>query len=280
LEVRQALSTAEPEAAELQRNVAVSHRSWGDLLLHRHDVDAVRAQYEKCLAICETLAAADPGSAQKQGDILESYGVLADNAERAERFTEALNWAERASRRLDQVEREKHMSQAFLAGARVPVNIRRAVYKAAANSLKLEDASAVPSPDFAPAFYDYWRLLRGFALARRGGHAEAATLAKDIRQRNPKNAIILLRCSRIYARCATVVAAGKPDPALEPEQRKLEQSYVDSTLDAMRQTLRLAPEMALDAFAETDFDFLRQRGILQSFVQDLNRQAKPRDSSK
>jgi hypothetical protein len=168
------------------------------------------------------------------------------------------------------------MSNAFLEANRVPVNIRRAVYKAAANSLKLEDASAAPSPDFAPAFHDYWRLLRGFALARRGRHAEAAVLAKDIRQRNSKNAIIQLRCSRIYALCATAVASRKP----EPELRKLEQGYIDSTLDALSQVLRLAPEMALDAFAETDFDFLRQRGILQSFVQDLNRQAKPRGSSK
>ena len=170
------------------------------------------------------------------------------------------------------------MSKAFLEANRVPVNIRRAVYKAAANSLKLEDASAAPSPDFAPAFHDYWRLLRGFALARRGRHAEAAVLAKDDIRRSTlqRDAIIQLRCSRIYALCATAVASRKP----EPELRKLEQGYIDSTLDALSQVLRLAPEMALDAFAETDFDFLRQRGILQSFVQDLNRQAKPRGSSK
>jgi hypothetical protein len=76
------------------------------------------------------------------------------------------------------------------------------------------------------------------------------------------------------------VVAGKPEPALAPEQRELEQSDVDSSLDALRQVLRLAPEMVLDAFVETDFDLLRQRGILQSFVQDLNRQAKPCNSSK
>jgi tetratricopeptide (TPR) repeat protein len=280
MELRQALSNAEPEAAELQRNVATSHQSCGALLLHRHDIDAVRAHYEKGLAMFETLAAADPGSVQKQSDVLETYAALADIAERAERFAEALEWAERAARRLDQIEREKHMHQAFLEEGRGLVKLELAVYKAAANSLKLEDASAAPSPDFAPAFHDYWRLLRGFALARRGRHAGAAVLAKDIRERNPKDAIILLRCSRIYALCATAVTSGKPEPALEPEQRKLEQNYIDSTLDTLRQALRLSPDKALDAFAETDFDFLRQRGILQSFVQDLSRRAKPRGSSK
>ncbi len=159
--VRQALLISEPADAENQRNVAVSHRMLGDRARHGHSIDAIRAHYENGLLICEQLAAADPGSHQKQGDVLDLLGVLTDACERAERFDEGLEWVEKTARRLDQLTREKQMSRAVLESYRAIADTRRAVYRAAAHGLKLEATSEpVGAPaDLAPAMYDWWTLL-------------------------------------------------------------------------------------------------------------------------
>ena len=191
----------------------------------------------------ETLAAADPGSVQKQGDILETYGVLADNAERAERFTEALEWAERASRRLDQVEREKHMSKAFVRGEPGAGQHTASDLQGRGQQSETRGRSAMPSPELRLPF-KWLAAVAGFALARRRRHAEAAALAKDLRQaqlqecHHPASVQPNL-CPVCDGRRFRKTRAGT-----HPELRKLEQNYIDSTLDAFRQVLRLAPEMA------------------------------------
>ncbi len=207
--------------------------------------------------------------------------ALADTAERAERFAEGLEWVERTSRRLDRLTREKRMGPAFLGGTRAIVETRRAVYQAAARGLRLEDASTpVGAPaDLAPVMRDWWMLLRAFGLARRGDHPVAAALARDIQRRDPTNAIKTLRCGRVYALCTAGLAPQQGDTAKIPVDRELRQRYIASALDAVRQTLRISPDMALEAILEPDFDSLPPGGALQTVLTGLNRPAAPREGS-
>ncbi len=81
---------AEPGDVENQRNVGVALGMLGTLERCRRDHDAARRLYAESLSICEAVAESDPGSPQKQGDVLEKYGMFVDIAERAERYGEAL----------------------------------------------------------------------------------------------------------------------------------------------------------------------------------------------
>ena len=282
MEVRQALRIAEPADAENQRNVAVSYRMLGDRARHGDPIDVVRSHYENCLKICEQLAAADPDSNQKQGDVLEVLDALVDTCERAERFAEALEWVERTARRLDQLTREKRLSRSVLDGARAIVDTRLAVYRAAARGLQLAaSAERVRVPgDLAPVMHDWWTLLRAFGLARRGRHTEATAIASGILRRDAANAFKALRCSRVYALCSVVAAPEKNGPTYTPVDRENQKSYIDAALDALRQTLRLSPDMALDAFLDPDFDSLRPGGVLQRVLTGLNRPAPPKERSR
>ena len=275
LEVRRAILAAEPGSAESQRNVAVSYRYLGDLARCRRNTEEARSLYQKCLALCETLAAADPGSAQKQGDILESLGVLADNAERVERFGEALEWVQRTLQKLDGLEREKRLSPAVLNRSRLIATGQQALYQAATRGLGLDSrATTAPSPglDLPPVLQDWWKLLRGMGLARRGRHVEAAAEIRDVLSHDPEDALESLRVGRIFARCAEAVAAGKPDIVLTSDERSLQQAYIQSALDAVRRTIRLAPDMAVDTFAEPDFHFLRLSGDLEAVARELGQE--------
>jgi tetratricopeptide (TPR) repeat protein/tRNA A-37 threonylcarbamoyl transferase component Bud32 len=273
--VSQSLVAAEPGDAENQRYLAIAYRTMGDMARCRRNTDATRSLYQKCLAICETLAASDPGSAQKQGDVLETLGVLADNAERAERFGEALEWVEQTLRWLDRLEREKRLGPDVLMVSRMIATGQRALDQAAARGLGLDSRSA-PAPDLPPILQDWWKLFRGMGLARRGRHAEAAAEIRDVLSHDPKDALKSLRVGRILALCADAVGPGKPDDALTTDQRRLRQDYINSALDAVRWTLRLSPATAFDTFAEPDFDLLRRRGDLAAFVRELGKEASPK----
>jgi tetratricopeptide (TPR) repeat protein/tRNA A-37 threonylcarbamoyl transferase component Bud32 len=270
--VSQALLAAEPGDAENQRYVAVSYSSLGSLARCRRDTDGARSVYQKCLAICEALAAADPGSVQKQGDVLENLGLLTDNAERAERFGEALEWIKQTLQWLDRFEREKRLGRDVLEQSRAIAMAQRALYQAAARGLGL-DSRAAPAPDLPPILQDWWKLFRGMGLVRRGRHAEAAAEIRDMLSRDPKDALKSLRVGRIFALCAAAVAPGKPDDTLPPDQRGLRQDYIHAALDAVRRTVRLAPATAFETFAEPDFDLLRRRGDLEVFVRELGKEA-------
>ncbi len=176
---------------------------------------------------------------------------------------------------LDRLEREKRLGRDVLEESRTIATGQQALYQAAARGLGL-DSQAAPAPDLPPILQDWWKLFRGMGLVRRGRHAEAAAEIRDVLSHEPKDALKSLRVGRIFALCADAVAPGKPDDALTPDQRRLRQAYINSALDAVRQTLRLSPAMAFDTFAEPDFDLLRRRGDLAAFVRELGQEASPK----
>ena len=109
---------AEPGDVENQRNVGLASGRLGFLERCRRDYDAARRLYAESLSISEAVAESDPGSPQKQADVLEKYGMFVDIAERAERYGEALEWEEKTRQRLDRLEREHRLGRPAIEEAR------------------------------------------------------------------------------------------------------------------------------------------------------------------
>ncbi len=79
LAIHERLLAANPHSAEASRDVSSSLERFGDFLVHRgHDGDRSKAlqYFERCLQIRETLAAADPDSAQAERSVSVSHFKL------------------------------------------------------------------------------------------------------------------------------------------------------------------------------------------------------------
>ena len=162
--------------------------------------------------------------------------MFVDIAERAERYGEALEWEEKTRQRLDRLEREHRLGRPAIEEAQALAGILRPLYRAAARGMRWDAASPEPPapPELPPALHDNWRLLYAAGLARRGRHAEAAAIAREIGPRHPDRVVLQRYIARIFALCAAAVAPGQPDAALSPDQRRIQQSYIDSARDAAR----------------------------------------------
>lgn len=274
--VRQADLAAEPGDVENRRNVAESLRMLGGLARCRRDLVAASRLYDESLAICEAVVSGDPGSAQKQGDILENTLLLADIAERGERFDEATRLVEDIWRRLDRLERDGLLGKAAIDQSRTVTGPLRLLFGAARGMRWDKPSAEPPAPprDLPAALHDPWRMLYALGLARRGHHAPAAAIALDVRGRHPDDVVTLRLVARVLGRCAEAISAGKPDAALSPDDRRVLRSYLDPAADAVRQTLRLAPDQARDVFAEPDLAILLRRGELEAIARELGRGTK------
>jgi tetratricopeptide (TPR) repeat protein len=271
--LRQADLAAEPGDVENLRGIAISQRRLGGLARYRHDFDAARRHYQECLSTCEALVRFDPGSAQKQGDILETYLDLADNADRAERFGEAAEWYEKSRQRLDQLDHEHHSGRATFARWRVLANMLWPLYQAAASGMQWDATSPLPDlpapADLPPALHDGWHLLYATGLVRRGHHAEAAAIARTIHRHRLNLVLVQFRCTRVLALCAAAVAPGKSDDAISADECRLRQTYIDSARDCARQAVRLDLALAFDVFVDPDLEILRRRRILEAVAREL-----------
>lgn len=276
-QIRQADLAAEPGDVENRRNVGESLQILASLARYRRDHEAAARLYRESLAICEAVAAGDPGSAQKQGDILETLRWLADLAERREHFDEASRLVENLWRRLDRLERDGLLARASIDRWRAVAGPLRSLDGAAASGMRWGKPSAdppAPPSELPPALHDSWRLLYALGLARRGHLAPAAAIALDVRRRHLDDVVTLRLAARVLGRCAEAIAAGKPDAALSPEDRRVLRSYLDPAADAVRQALRLAPDQAREVFAEPDLAILLRRGELEAVARELGRGTK------
>jgi hypothetical protein len=73
LDIRAALADADPNNAEVQRDVSISHEKIGNLLDRSGNPAGALAQYRQCLVIDTRMAENDPGSAQEQSDCAETH---------------------------------------------------------------------------------------------------------------------------------------------------------------------------------------------------------------
>ncbi len=78
---------------------------------------------------------------------------------------------------------------------------------------------------------------------------------------------------------AAAIPPGHPDATPSADERRLQESYIDSCRDAVRQALRLAPDKVLDVFMEPDLDILRRRGALEAVARELGK-SKDADAAK
>lgn len=269
--IRQDDLAAEPGDVENRRGAGVSYQMLGTVARYRGDFDGARRFYSECLAICEALAESDPGSAQKQADVLENAVLLIDVADRAGHYAEALERVKAIGQRLDRLEREGRLSRAMIDPTRGLVGMLRPLYQAAAGGIRWDAPEPPDVPGLPAEQRSVWRLMYAAGMARRGRHAEAARLARDVVDHDRANLIKQRYGGRILGLCAAAVGPGKPDDALSPEDRRTRQSYIDAASEAVRRALHLSPETAFDLLADPDLDMLRRRGVLEALARELGK---------
>lgn len=97
LTIAQRLASRDPENAEWQRDLSVSHNKIGEVRVAQGDRAGALRAYEAALAIREHLAARDPENAEWQRDRFASYWrIAAVHAEMPDGRGEALGWYRRA----------------------------------------------------------------------------------------------------------------------------------------------------------------------------------------
>ena len=77
MQASRALTDADPDNLNLQRQLSVCHNKLGDVALDEGDLAGARSSYAACLAIAERLAAADPGNAEWARDLVVSHYKIA-----------------------------------------------------------------------------------------------------------------------------------------------------------------------------------------------------------
>jgi tetratricopeptide (TPR) repeat protein len=159
LRISDAPAQRDPDNAEWQRDLSVSHNRLGDLLQAQGDLAAAQQRYETGLKIAETLAQRDPDNAgwqrdlsvshNKLGDLLQAQGDLAAAQQRYEaslRIRDAL-----AQRDPDNAGWQRDLSVSFerlgdLLQAQGDLAAAQQRYEA---SLRIRDALAKRDPDNA-----------------------------------------------------------------------------------------------------------------------------------
>ena len=76
LELRRALSAANPSSAEAKRDEAASLIKLGDVLVQAGDLAGARERYEASLELARALSASNPSSAEPKRDLAVSYERL------------------------------------------------------------------------------------------------------------------------------------------------------------------------------------------------------------
>ncbi|MCA8962198.1 MAG: tetratricopeptide repeat protein, partial [Planctomycetes bacterium] len=92
LAIAQRLADAEPDRADYQRDLSVSHERMGDLYVALGQGDQARRAFEQALAIAQRLADAEPDRADYQRDLALSFERMASVFE----GEEAVSWSDRA----------------------------------------------------------------------------------------------------------------------------------------------------------------------------------------
>jgi serine/threonine protein kinase len=238
-----------------------------------NSVEALRA-YERCLEERKKLAADYPADLHRQMEMLRLYGkigdlyLFADGTQTARRYyTEAVAAAEALVRR-DRTP-----------GPRMLLSLN--YYRVATACLRLRER------DLADNYYRKCLDLRVplqkehpnelglqidvmIAQGRCGLHREAASFAKDLRQRYPNNSTYLLHAACGYALAAFGVRHGKSEGALSAEEIRLRQDYCDRAVEALRQAKKLGYDDVKNLQIEPDLDPIRSDKGFQALMREYN----------
>jgi tetratricopeptide (TPR) repeat protein len=77
LELAKVLTEADPQNAELRRNLSLSYDRLGGVTQAGGDLAAARGYFEKCLELAKVLTEANPQNARGQLDLVHIHGRLA-----------------------------------------------------------------------------------------------------------------------------------------------------------------------------------------------------------
>jgi tetratricopeptide (TPR) repeat protein/tRNA A-37 threonylcarbamoyl transferase component Bud32 len=182
-----------PEDAQAQRDLSVSHNKLGDLYLRRGDSRAALDSYRSCHAILERLAGADPSDARAQHDLSISHDRLGDvyleqgdSRAALDSYREALNLRQRladADKANARAQRDLSVSHNKLGDVHLRQGETQAALDSYNSGLELAQRLADADKDDAPAQRDlsvsHEKL--GDAHLRRGeGQAALASYKKAL----------------------------------------------------------------------------------------------------
>jgi tetratricopeptide (TPR) repeat protein len=253
----EAQAKAEPANFEAQRNYAVGYSLLAQARRCAGDYNGTRAMFEMELSILEDLARRDPGSRQRHLDVLELFGDLAENDERAGRYADAAHWLERGMPIFEHLAKPgKRLSPALEHWKKVCLR-NAAVDAIAARGLEDTTKLLAQTADLVP---DLLR-LRGLSLARRHLYREASDTAEQLKKTEPAEALNHMAIARIYALCAQ-----GPDPAQK-------QRYLDLAADAFQEALRRSRALGQGQPLEPDLVALREHPKFRAAISQANSSA-------
>jgi tetratricopeptide (TPR) repeat protein len=254
----EANAQSEPANAEFARNVAVAHALIGELLSARGDVKGASKSLETSLGMYETLSAQDPGSRQKQFDVMENYQMLIQNEERAGRFQEAAHLVERARQSLRGMAERPGMTPSLRAAIEFATATGLAVYRAADQAIEDEASISARPPEIALRL----KRLRALQLARIGRREEAARLGAEMARSQSSDASTLVDVARVDAICAGPAASTTTTPA--PQQAR---DYGDRSVDSLAVAIKLQGDSLEGSSFQPDFESIAHHPRLASILQ-------------
>jgi eukaryotic-like serine/threonine-protein kinase len=269
LETRKELADADSGNVEARRDV---YRTLSSVAINRAlrgDLEGARAALLESMTLCETLAANDPGSLQKQRDLGIAYARLADLEDRTEHFVEAAAWMGKGAELYRRLEAGGKAEPLGPKAAREYYEGGQALYTAAAK-IGLDDLPAIRAQE--DELQKKLLAMRALALGRRGHYREAVEAVEQLRQRVAENTSWGHTLARGYALAAA--ALGKLPGPLTPELEMLRQRYADTALDILRVYLRANPQELYLVPDEPDFAAVRGRPEFKDILRETSQAAK------
>jgi serine/threonine protein kinase len=117
------------------------------------------------------------------------------------------------------------------------------------------------------------RLDRLLAVALLGKHEEAAAEVDRVFVKFAGKDF-LYRGARIYALCASAVAAGRPPEKLTPEEKKLQETYRDKALNALKSAVSAGYDEWSKLRLDPDFDSVRSDPRFQEILEPKKKNKK------
>lgn len=239
LKVAEKLHAADPDNAQWARDVGLACQHLAETQLRQGKQTEARASMVRARAAVEQLMKHDPTNVALRVDLVLICLRLADLEERQGHYREAARETHRVTRLLRDLDQEGKLQGPFMGQLKELTDVLHTAFSQVAELSGFENKPL--APDANPGLLALWSLAR----ARRGSHAEAAAGAERLCERAVENAGAWAVAARIYALCA----------ALTPSASSLRDRYIDKSVRALSETLRLSP--TYEWHLEPDFDPIR-----------------------
>jgi tetratricopeptide (TPR) repeat protein len=256
-ELANQLVAAEPQNAQGQRDLSVSHDKLGDVQMRLGGSKAALAAYQQGLLIRERLARADPQNAQAQRDLLVSYYKLGNVEQQVGEFAKAVEWYTRA------VDIPKRFPRPEFFKREVGIVQSRIRFCRAAATALADPAGALKQPE---ALRLPVLVAVAGALARHK-QADKALAAADLLAANAKAAGHLYDAACVHALCVPLA-----DGAAAKEKRAAR------AVELLRQAVGKGYNEAGHMKRDTDLDALRGRDDFKKLLDEMQAAASAKKS--